>query len=67
MADMEERINRFREMGILEWIDYIRLENLPVDYIPWDGVKNLIRNVLVREAPELQALWWLFSIGQGQL
>lgn len=40
MTDVKERINRFRKMSILEWIDYIRLENPPVDYIPLDGKEN---------------------------
>lgn len=53
MAGVEEKMNRFGETGILEWIEYLKLENPRGDHIPWGCVKNMIRNMLVRGTPEL--------------
>lgn len=49
MEDVKERINRFREMGILEWRENTRLENPPPSR---DSLENMVRNELVRGALE---------------
>jgi len=34
---VEGVIKRFREVNLLDWMYYLRPENLPIYYVPWKG------------------------------
>lgn len=38
---VEEGIKSYREVGILEWINYVRLRNLLVDFVLWEDLEDI--------------------------
>ena len=56
MENCEKELKRVTELSMLEWINYIQLENLPAAHFPSDGLENtpfikVIRNELGRNTP----------------
>lgn len=41
-CNIEKEEGRFREVAVLEQIFYVRLKNLPLDYIPWENLEYVL-------------------------
>lgn len=46
---VEGGIKRYRELDILEWIYYVRLEDLGYGFVFWKGLGNIVFIKVIRD------------------